>query len=96
MNHEELIKQLEDMFKAFIESIKQGKAMGYEMSESMEESEDEDEIEDLGIGPGPLMSLPKEVALDGYKEEQMISKNLKPYGSLGKGVQICIDLKVGE
>lgn len=93
MKYEELLKQLEDMFKAFIESIKEGEGIEHEMAESSEEESMED---DLGIGPGPLMSLPKEVALDGYKEEQIISKNLKPYGSLGKGVQICIDLKVGE
>lgn len=93
MKYEELLKQLEDMFKAFIESIKEGEGIEHEMAESLEEESMKD---DLGIGPGPLMSLPKEVALDGYKEEQIISKNLKPYGSLGKGVQICIDLKVGE
>ena len=93
MKYEELLSQLEDMFKAFIESIKEGEGIEHELAESPEEESMED---DLAIGPGSLMSLPKEVALDGYKEEQMISKNLKPYGSLGKGVQICINLKVGE
>lgn len=95
MAYEELLKQLEDMFKAFIESLKEGEGVEHELAESFQEEKLED-IGNLAIGPGPLMSLPKEVALDGYKEEQMISKNLKPYGSLGKGVQICIDLKVGE
>ena len=87
MNYQDLIDQLECFYKDFmaqLEALKEGEPLTHELAESPSEE----------LAEGVDMGIPNPVALDGYEEEQMASKNIaQPYGGMGRG--ICINLHLG-